>query len=276
MLIKRPARSAHFYHKDGRPFFEVPKLDGSGMRPANVRDANKAGAYRSVTNTLGVIAKPGLVYWQVEQGILAALTLPEIEGEDLSSRAHRAADDAERQATVAAEEGVRLHGHASQYAKMGGLPVYAPDVGKLEPFCGWFDAYVERVVASEEVVLNHELYYAGTLDLAVILKDGSAALLDIKTTEVKKNAKGEPKPDFYDEWALQLAAYSRCEIGFFGKYHPWRLFSGVLNRQAPGFYLKEWTDPLRPLESSTSTFQAFAATCQLWSYLKGCTPGAPK
>src|SRR5690349_2783167 len=81
-LIERQPAS-HWYLRDGRPFHEIAKKDGSGNRPVTLADARKVMALPSVTNVLGVLAKPGLEAWKIEQGIIAALTLPRLSGETL-------------------------------------------------------------------------------------------------------------------------------------------------------------------------------------------------
>ena len=80
ILIKRESAS-HWYLPDRTPYHEVERADGSGLRPVTLRDARKSGAYPSVTNIISVLAKPGLDAWRVEQGILAALTLPRLDNE---------------------------------------------------------------------------------------------------------------------------------------------------------------------------------------------------
>src|SRR5436190_23373532 len=47
---------------------------------STLRDARKLGLLPSVTNILGVITKPELTAWLQEQAVLAALTLPRLEG----------------------------------------------------------------------------------------------------------------------------------------------------------------------------------------------------
>src|SRR2546426_12684400 len=88
ILIQRQAAS-YWYLRDGRPFHEIAKKDGSGNRPVTLADARKVLAVPSVTNVLGVLAKPSLEAWKIEQGILSALTLPRQHGEELGAVAHR-------------------------------------------------------------------------------------------------------------------------------------------------------------------------------------------
>lgn len=267
MLIRRSAESTHWYLKDGTPFYDVPKKDGTGLRPAHVGDAFKAGAYRSVTNVLGVIGKPGLVKWQVEQAILSSLTLPRVMNENEHEFAERVIMDSEAQTRRAAELGTLMHSYAEDYLQSGALPKPERDQAIMAPFFAWVQANVGSVIYSEVTVINDEHCYAGKLDACVELKDGSPAIVDIKSKDVKLSAKGEPKPEFYDEWAMQLAAYEKGRLPSGLAIGDCRLISIILNRQAPGLYTKEWT------ADKGRHFQGFVAACGLWSYLKGGTPG---
>lgn len=279
MIIRRPNKGSHFYLKDGSAFYEIEKADGSGLRPVTVRDAFKAGAYRSVTNVLSVLAKPGLDYWKQEQVVLAALTLPRLPNEEEHVFAERVIVDSEAQAKKAAEAGTRLHELAAGWLTTGRIPAPDSEERLLAPFQAWCQGnlFVDDGLcgAPETVVLNHGIGYAGRLDIPARLRDGSAALLDIKTQDVDQDAKGQPKPRFYDEWELQLAAYSRCIFadGSFAPPFPWRLLSVVIDRLKPGCYVKEWTDAANPQVSSERAYQAFVAAAKVWTYIKGGTPG---
>jgi hypothetical protein len=39
--LLRTEKSSHWYDKDGNAVFEIPKKDGSGMRPTTVKDARE-------------------------------------------------------------------------------------------------------------------------------------------------------------------------------------------------------------------------------------------
>lgn len=279
MLIRRPDQGAHWYSRDGQPFYTVEKLDGSGPRAATIRDAFKTGAYRSVTNVLNLLDKPGLDAWKQEQCILSALTLPRFDHEDEHAFAERVIIDAGEQAKKAAEAGTRLHELSQDWIVSGKIPSTPGAERLLAPFQAWVQANVDPeqglVMPPESVVLNHQHGYAGRVDLPLRMKDGSIAHVDIKTQEVKRDAKGQPKPTFHEDWAMQLAAYSRCIFadGSYPPPMPWRLISMVMDRSQPGIYLKEWTDPLNPLPSSEPHFQAFLSVCKVWTYYKGGTPG---
>ena len=103
-LIERQAPS-HWYLQDGRPFHEIANASGTGNRAVTLRDARKVLAFPSVTNVLGVLAKPGLDAWKIEQGIMAALTLPRRPDEPLDAFARRVVEDMGEQVEKAADLG---------------------------------------------------------------------------------------------------------------------------------------------------------------------------
>ncbi len=69
------SESGHWYTIDGKPKYTIVGKNGK-ERNTTLRDARKLNLVPSVTTILDVAAKPGLVNWQVNQGIQAALTLP--------------------------------------------------------------------------------------------------------------------------------------------------------------------------------------------------------
>lgn len=107
-LIERNQPS-HWYTHTGEPMHEIAKKDGTGNRAVTVADARKIGLLPSVTNVLGVLAKPGLDAWKVEQGIMAALTLPRAQDEPLDAFAHRVVADMGDQVEKAADFGTAIH-----------------------------------------------------------------------------------------------------------------------------------------------------------------------
>lgn len=273
MLIARKPKAAHWYLPDGTPFYEVPNASKPGqLRNVTIRDAFKAGAFRSVTNVLDMVAKPGLVNWQVEQAVLAALTLPRRPDETDQEFAARALADADEQAAAAREMGTRLHDAAANFLTKGDLPFDREESRLLMPFIRWAGVNVKRVIASERVVVNAKFHYAGRLDLAVERVDGSLAIIDLKTQDVKLSAKGEPKPEFYPEWPLQLAAYAACPIDDNVTPAEWSLVSLVLDRARPGLHEHEWSHE-ENMEDNDHYLWPFLSLCESWTYFKGGTPG---
>src|SRR3989440_11020140 len=150
ILIERQAPS-HWYLRDGRPFHEIAKKDGSGNRPATLADARKVLALPSVTNVLGVLAKPGLDAWKIEQGILSALTLPRRPGEELGDFAHRVVEDMGEQVEKAADFGSAIHAACEVYALNKQLPDDVALLAFMDDWVRWFDTNVERVASIEQV-----------------------------------------------------------------------------------------------------------------------------
>jgi len=99
----------HWYSRDGLPAYSQPKRGGGETR-TTLRHARQLGLVPSVTTVLEeVINKPALNNWKVDQGILAALTLPRVEGETEQAFLQRVRTDSRAQAKAAAEEGTRIH-----------------------------------------------------------------------------------------------------------------------------------------------------------------------
>ena len=265
-LIERQQPS-HWYLPDGRPFHEILKKDGTGPRPVTLADARKVQALPSVTYILSVIAKPGLEAWKVEQGILAALTLPHVAGEDLGTFAKRVVADMTKEVERAAVFGTRIHAACEFYAKENLAPTDIELFDHLGSWLRWFDENVERVECLEKVVVCGHYGYAGRVDMVAKLKGMGWCVVDFKTQKVKRGPNGEPKPVFYETWPLQLAAYgiavgSRCgDLG--------GLVSVVIDSSRPGpVHVKNWG-------MSDQYLEVFLSAYEVWKYTKGYDPTAP-
>ena len=265
ILIQRQAPS-HWYLRDGRPFHEIAKKDGTGNRPVTLADARKVLALPSVTNVLGVLAKPGLDAWKIEQGILSALTLPRLPGEDLGQFAKRVVEDMGEQVEKAADFGSAIHAACEAYALNKQLPEDIRLLAFLEDWFLWFDSNVERVASIEQVFVHHEHGYAGRVDMVALLKGIGWAVVDFKTQKIKRSVKGEAKPVFYETWPLQLAAYRQAVLAS-GAKKVAGLVSVVLDSVQPGpVHVKQW--------SGVDYFGSFLAALELWKYVKDYDPRA--
>jgi hypothetical protein len=272
ILIERQAPS-HWYLRDGQPYHEVAKKDGSGNRPATLADARKVLALPSVTNVLGVLAKPGLDAWKIEQGIMAALTLPRAAGEPLDAFAHRVVSDMGEQVEKAADFGSAIHAACEAYALNKQVPEDLKLLTHLESWFKWFDENVERVATIEQVFVHHEHGYAGRVDMVALLRGLGWAVVDFKTQKVKRSPKGDAKPAFYETWPLQLAAYRQAILAS-GAKNVTGLVSVVIDSAQPGpVHVKRW--------DGVDYFGSFLAALELWKYVKGydprvtALPGAP-
>ena len=268
ILIQRQPPS-HWYLRDGRPFHEIAKKDGSGNRPVTLADARKVMAFPSVTNVLGVLAKPGLDAWKIEQGIMAALTLPRGADEPLDAFAHRVVADMGEQVEKAADFGSAVHNACEVYALDKQLPEDPRVLEHLKGWVAWFDANVERVASIEQVFVNHEDGYAGRVDMVALLNGLGWCVVDFKTQKVKRCVKGAARPVFYETWPLQLAAY-REAIKQSGAKNVQGIVSVVIDSAQPGpVHVKHW--PARN-GISFDYYESFVAALELWKYVKGYDP----
>jgi genome maintenance exonuclease 1 len=263
-LIERQAPS-HWYLRDGRPFHEIAKKDGSGNRAVTLADARKCLALPSVTNILGVLAKPGLDAWKIEQGIMAALTLPRLTDEPLDVFARRVVTDMGEQVEKAADFGTAIHSACEVYALNKELPSDPKLLEHLKDWQRWFDGNVERIDSIEQVFVHLEHGYAGRVDMIAKLKGIGWAVVDFKTQKIKRSVKGEPKPAFYETWPLQLAAYQQAALAFSGK-NITALVSVVIDSSMPGpVHVKVYENP-------AEYFKMFLAATTLWRFVKGYDP----
>jgi hypothetical protein len=118
-------------------------------------------------------------------------------------------DVAREQSRAAAHFGTRVHELVERINRGDG--VYGGD-GELaaeddiKPFGlvyqDWFTANVDAVLAVEARVYSPVHFYAGTVDMALRLRDGRTVLADLKTSKAGKFG-AHP----HSEWRLQTVAY---------------------------------------------------------------------
>lgn len=270
MILVHRESPSHWYLPSGEPYHEVVRADGNGMRPVTLRDARKVGAFPSVTNILGVLAKPGLDAWKQEQAILAALTLPRREDETLDLFARRVVEDMGEQVAKAADLGSAVHSAIEVYLQTG-EPPENPDILRLfEPVRLWIDEHVERVALVETVAVHAACGFAGRIDLVAKLKEtGSWAVIDFKTQKMKPDRKGVYQAAFYETWPLQLMAYLRA-LNAMGECtrRLEDIASVVINSVEPTpVQVRIW-----PREEQESYWQAFNNARELWCFTKGYRP----
>src|SRR5215471_16843254 len=202
-------------------------------RATTLRDARKLSLLPSVTNVLGVINKPELVEWKMTQAVLAALTLPRLNGEGEDQFARRVVEDAQSRGRTAADFGSAFHAGAEQVAKTLEVDPAGPYSAWLNLHRDWFQANCVRVLWTERVLVNAELGYAGTADLLVEHQAHGLTLVDYKTQAMRPRDCGSAgprdhrttgpqdcgaerekrravQPRVYSSWCQQLAAYRRA------------------------------------------------------------------
>jgi hypothetical protein len=255
-IIDRNTRT-HWYHPDGTPCHTVPKATGDGDRPTTVADARKLNLIPSVTNILAIKAKEGLNIWRIEQAILAALTLPRIEGESEDSFAQRVAKDAQEQSEKAAELGTQVHAEIEAFHKTKIYDSQSPFAPYIKEYVQWAQKNIKTIVAVEKVLVNANAGYAGRCDCIAVI-DGITTIIDWKTQRVKNG-----KTVFYKDWAMQLAAYRQC-----------LLEDGATPDVACASILINTTEPDKPQfkfwdeKEISEAYNAFKSCLALWSWEK--------
>jgi hypothetical protein len=186
------SESGHWYQKDGTPCYSIIGKNGK-ERPTTLRDARTTNLVPSVTTILSVAAKPGLINWMVDQGILAALTMPRLENEPEETYIARIKADSKAQAKKAAERGTQIHGWVEKGflgLEVGeGKPFYESARKTLLEACGEVEWKAEKSFATDR--------YGGKVDL-----HSNEYVVDVKSTE-----KDLKTIKTWDEHALQLSAY---------------------------------------------------------------------
>jgi len=192
------SQSGHWYDpKTGEPRYTYVNKKGE-TKNATLREARKEGWVPSVTMILGLASKPALTNWMVDQGILAALTTPRIDGEPEADYLSRIKKSSKEEASKAAERGTLIHG----WVQKGFEEKYTPDDADGEGFeyfasaaitirgeCGLWQWSSEKSFARDG--------YGGKCDL-----HNERYVIDIKTT-----SRPIDSVKVWDEHHFQLSAY---------------------------------------------------------------------
>lgn len=221
--MTRASEGGHFYAPNGTPVYEVPKKDG-GMRPAHIGDARKLGLFPGVTSIIKCAAAPGLELWKQDQVLMAALTLPRIDGETNEQLCARIMHDSGEQARKARDKGTQIHaaiqGHYEGQAPSEEMWPYVKGVVEtLKQNCANAQWKPEHPVA-------HPLGFGTKSDL-----HDFDYVLDFKGSDFGPDK--APKLKTWDEHAMQLAAtrkalahkgkvdvLAECGIVYVSRTHP--------------------------------------------------------
>jgi hypothetical protein len=188
-------------------------------RATTLADAKKKNLYPSVTTVIGVANKgPGLQRWMQEQAILAALTLPRLDGEEESEWLSRVLNDSKAQSRQAADRGSAIHAIIESFfdnVLLEVVPEYCRNIENALKA-----AYGARLWIPEQSASHTELKFGGKIDLhakADKVKGVSGVVVDFKTKEIPLESVVP-----YQEHIMQMAAYrellglegARCGIMF--------------------------------------------------------------
>lgn len=254
------SQSGHWYQDDGRPAYEITGANGK-VRPVTLRDARKLNLYPSVTTVMQCAAKPQLERWKVQQGILAALTLPRQNGEDDTVFAARAMEDSKQQSIQAAARGTALHEQIERHFL--GRMIDAEYRPFVEPVIAWLREKFPRAEWQPERSFASPTGYGGKVDL---YSASPAVVIDFKTKDFSD-------PDTvrgYDEQGIQLAAYQHgLGLQRDGDQWPerWNLF---VSTRTPGLIVPWGWDA----DTFDRHWKMFCCLLDYWQADKGYQPMA--
>ena len=259
VLSKKKYAGAHWYQLDGTPMHRLLRADGSGERATTIRDARRMGLYPSVTSILGVMAKPGLEKWKLNQVALACLRTPKADAESEDYWCNRVRNAAFEQVEQAADKGTMIHG-ALENAMAG--DAYDADLAVyVEPVLEWKKETGIVVVEREIRVVNTDHGFAGTADVLFRYGQNGIGILDYKTRKTKPGEKVRA----YDNQAMQLAAYAAT---YWGAENIGRVLAAnvFISTTEPGRVDVVKHDDL------SADWEAFTHACALWRHLKNYDP----
>ena len=206
-MKENTSESGHFYLPNGDTAYRIVGKNGK-ERNTTVKDAREHGLLPSVTTIIGCASKgEGLQRWLQEQAILAALTLPRLEGESEEDWLSRVVADSKETAKQAAERGTQIHGVIEAFYE----GIYIPE---LPPYVRAVENAINEHFGSQLWISEKSFAYGGfggKCDL--VAKSGF--VVDFKTTE-----KDLDKLDYFFDHQMQLSAYrmgfempkARCAI----------------------------------------------------------------
>jgi hypothetical protein len=215
MIVKeKVTENGHWYTKDGTPAYTT--IGKTGERATTLRDARKLGLLPSVTTINGMLSKAGLDTWKQQQVLLAALTLPRMEGEPEADWLARVMQDSKATGREAAERGTAIHAVIEAYFDQVYMPEKPPYLDAVSKALE--DAFGSQLWLSERS-FGHPLGFGGKCDLMAVpaFNAGNGFIVDFKTKDTDLD-----KVDVYFEHEMQLAAYreglgvpnARCAIVF--------------------------------------------------------------
>lgn len=248
----KPSLSSHWYTRDGEPAYN-----------ATLRDARKENLYPSVTQVLGILAKPAVESWAVNLMSETCFNNPR-QDESLEEYRDRIEPIYEAKRGEAAIRGSAIHDFAEAYLNGDKPePVEGYEIQCIN-LADWLDTHISSAICEKTFAFDtwDNMGYGGRIDAHGTLKDGRKFLLDFKTQDLK----GKKSPTFYPEWKYQL-----------GAYHTWlasqsidkdiAILSVVIDTSpAAGIHVKEYL-----LDDIFIAFGVFTSALVLFYELKGLT-----
>jgi hypothetical protein len=213
---------AHFYAQteagvEPRHFVETKTGKNAGkLRPSRVTDARTALKngerwFPSVTTVLGILDKPGLNNWKVDQHLESAYHFIEngIVFDSADQFYRKVRQHTQERLDEAPQLGTDIHKVIEDYINKGfslHQDFTATEAKICENVRATLDDYVglNRKIEPEAYLVNPVHGYAGCLDLRM-----DEWYIDWKSK--KEASKFKPGKMAYDEHRMQLAAYGMCD-----------------------------------------------------------------
>ena len=193
---KFKSESGHWYTQEGEPMYTIIGVNGK-ERNTNLRDAKQLGLVPSVTTIIGMIAKPSLENWKIDQALKSAITLERLEEESFNAFLYRCKNDAKSIGLNAAKEGTKIHAMIEK-GFLGGTKSKPYKIIKK-----WLDKNYpkEKWIAEDSFCAKQG--YGGKIDLY----SESGIFIDFKT---KSNIEDkDPAKLVFDDHGMQLSAYAQ-------------------------------------------------------------------
>jgi hypothetical protein len=290
-------KSAHWYRPDGSSCHTVPNKTKPGeSRPTTLRDARALSLLPSVTTILGILDKPQLNDWKLEQltkefqrrlqvlvgpaenlrpyldvaGGVAPMAFADFDTfhEDICTRAFQQVEDA-------ADAGTLIHAAAElvlsgrDYDKE--QPVFLPELNArfpmktfIAPILQFVDEHQIQPTGHEVKVVSLRHGYAGTGDLPMSCRNG-IGFGDWKTRKTKP---GKPVKA-YDSQVMQIAAYHGGHYATLPRGTDFITgFNLFISTTEPGRIEAVWYHA----EEIATAYEAFTHMAAVWRFLTGYDP----
>ena len=250
---KFKSESGHWYTKDGEPMYTIVGANGV-ERNTTLRDARSLGLVPSVTTVIGLVAKPFLENWKIDQALKSAIYLEKEDDESDEDFFYRCKQDSKKVGVEAAEQGTKIHA----LIEKGFLGKSKNKTYKV------IKEFLDETFPDEEWLAEDsfcaESGYGGKIDLY----SNSGIFVDFKT---KVNIKGKnPARLTYDDHGMQLSAYAQG-CGFDSIINVERV-SIFVDREDPAFISCHIWDK----ESHAKHLAMFNSILTYWKLVKNYDP----
>ena len=250
----------HYYTDDPpAPFYEVPysdpKREGE-LRAVTIKDAKKVGASPSPNEVMGIIDKPGLLYWKLQMMSDASYQTIIGLGGDWDTYGWSKSYELYKELTSsAANKGTEIH-DAIEHALYGD-PFDEEYTEIIKASLDWLIEEGIKPTGIEEVFVSRDVGIGGKVD---VVDDNIPCIVDWKTIDTLNK-----KLNFYtkDKTPL-LAAYS---MGLFGTLDA-KLWNVFISRDEPGRIIPKLYTP----EEIEWGWKKFYFAYKLWTHEKGYDP----